>query len=1484
MNENEQHTGFRKWGRRILWVFAVFLGLLIILRLSLKTDTVQNWVKDYVVATANQQLNAELSIDQLSGDLLREVNLSGLRLMQEDTLAQIDSIYAAYNIWSAIGGQIEISDLIVYQPRVNLRQEKGQWNVQDLIPESRDTTGTLSLDIDNFELRKGAVSVQSDSLPVESYFTIDTLMLSSSLNYRNENYSFHLRDLSFLLENTELDQPLKVQTSATAQENSITLDQLILATGNSMIYSSGYASPPDSSIRFNFSASPVSWRDIASYVHDFPLRENLQIDLSLSGNPEQFKVILAMESPALNSFQISSRFQWGSSLVLQGIEMEAQFINFAGLLADTTLPSLQDLSAVFSGRIDVANYRQGQGDFTFSANDISRDPYRVDRLSGKGSLHSDKVTLDVEARTTDQRATAEVQVEQLWEDLPVIQSKINAANIDPGYWVQDSSYAGNISFRTEFSGRGWYPQERPWNYSVRMNDSRFMGQSISAFSAEGKVSGESGNMDARIQLLEGETGILADWQNLNGTPTYSYQIRARDLDLGGLAGTEEFNTALNGEISGSGRGFDLASMRQKTSVTIDSSLVNNELVRRLSADLLIRDSVAVVDTARLQSAIAEGSFSLRMNLLDWYHPKNELSVDLLLKELQTLAPLADVEELSAEGRIDGKLSPLENENLRFSGTVDLSNLKYNELFAAERAEGFLDITLQPNVKYLADLNLVKPTFSGVQLQNFGLETRGIYADSVARGQYKFQFSGTQEQRIEQAGSYSLAKDSISVMTKELKFISDYRTLSLEKPFELLVRNDTLRMDTMRISSGNEAFLEMGIPLATANEQHGYVRGKSLNTSVIQNSLFGKTFLGGMLSGYFEISRKDTAMNARGDMQLTEITYQGSDFDSLSVEGRIENERLEGTLSLKNGGKQLIDGEADLPFKLGNPEKFPASFYGEPVSGRLQMQDIAIEQFDSLFAEAGITETTGLLTFRGKLDGTAGQPDFTADVRLEKATLSGIPVDSVTAGVNYRHGDAELALNASVISMQQKAAQISARIPLFIDTKSFYVELPEDQDSLLIDIETNNFNLVALNDFLDDQTYQQVSGRLNGMVHIYGEVEDLKTDGQLTLDKGTVRLVPAGIRIDNIRAEVDFFSNQIRLTNFSARSGKGNLQATGVVAVEQLVPGGIDISVEAENFRAANTPQYNAVINLDSRIQGEFTQPDVNGSLEFISGFIELQNFGEKSVEKVQLDSLEEESEPAVSYYDSLALDMSVSFNRRFYIRNQRYLDMEVELDGDVSLVKEQNQDLKLFGSINTPDGYASPFGKQFNLQEGTVTFTGDPTNPKLHIRTRYEPPQTQESVVIWYIIEGTVENPQFKYESQPPMELENMISYTLFGQPFYALDSWKQVVASSGSNTTAADVALDVLLDRVEALATQKLGIDVVRIENSSAGGETGTSITTGWYLNPKVFFAIQNVITGSTPDTGFLLEYMLREDLKLIIKQGYGIREGIDLKWNYDY
>lgn len=1482
MNSN-RHSGWRRWARRFAWALAMLLLVGILLRLSLKTDVVQGWVKNLAVSTANQQLNARLSVDKLSGDLWDEVTISGIQLVQEDTVAQIDSVHTSYNIWSFLGGHIELSQLHIYQPKANLRQQDGRWNVQDIMPQSEETSGgTFSFTVGNLTLTEGYVSVQSNSLP-DSSFTIQNLGLSSSLGYSEKDYHINLRDLSFRVENTKLEQSLEIQTSASASKDKITLEKLIFASGNSVVRSKGYASPVDSTIKFDLSASPISWKDITSYVQDYPLRENAKVDLAISGRPEQFALMLSMEAQGVDSLDITGRFQWQSSLVLEQFQAQAQYLNLRDLFADSTMPSLQELNTAFSGRVDLANYENGQGNLSFSANKITQPPYHLDTISGEGTLENQEINLRFKAQQDQQKVAATLQAKQIWSDLPSVNATVDAANIDPSFLMQDSSYAGDISFQSEVSGQGWYPQKRPWDYSLNMNESRFMGQPIAEFSAKGKVSENNGNLDARMKIRDGTVEISADLENAMNYPSYRYSIKTRGVDLGPLLAEDDFETVVNSTITGSGRGFDPATMSLQTSVSMDSSLVNKEFIRDLSAEISIRNSVATVDSARLRSTIAEGAFGLRYNLVQHFDPGNKLSFDLRLKDMEALAPLVGVDTLHAEGSLIGELNPMPDGNFRFLGNLDLRDVQYNELFTAQRARGSLEVRMQKDIAYLADLDLSAPTFSAVQLQELALKTKGHYADSLARGEYELQFSSPNEGRIEQSASYQLSANSARVRTTEFNIISDYRTLTLERPFEMTTQNDTLRMDTMRVSEGGGAFLEIGVPIISASEQRGYVRGKLLNTSVIQDCLFGKSYFKGLLSGQFEIARKDTNLDAHGELLLSDMEYHDTHFDSLRATGRIANERLDGTLAIHNEGRQLIDGSTDLPFKLGDPESFPPSFFKQPVSGNIRVRDISIERLDSLFADIGITESSGIFSFRGTLSGQAGEPQFTANASLGNATLSGVSVDSVTAGVDYRHDASELELDASVLSLRQRAAQITARIPLFIDMKTFHADLPEPTDSIAVNVETNNFNLQALNDFLDRRKLQKVTGQLDGMVKVQGAMNDLKTDGKLVLKNGGFRLIPAGITVKNVGSTLHFDDNQIRLANLSAKSGNGSLKASGKMALQKLVPGNLEFSVEAQNFRAANTSQYNAVVNVDAEASGTLTNPNVTGSLDVISGFLKLQNFGEKSVETIELDSLENNG-PDASIYDSLALDMDVNFDRRFYIRNQRYLEMEIELDGQLDLLKESGGDLQLFGTITTPNGYARPFGKEFKLEEGSVTFSGQPTNPQLMVRTKFEPPQTQEEIVIWYIIEGTVEDPKFKYESQPPMELENIISYTLFGQPFYALDSWKQVVASSGNNTTATDVALEVMLDRVEALATEKLGIDVVNIDNSRLGNETGTSITTGWYLNPKVFFAIQNVITGSTPDTGFLLEYKLRENLKFILRQGNGIRQGVDLKWNYDY
>ncbi|HKL18059.1 MAG TPA: translocation/assembly module TamB domain-containing protein, partial [Halalkalibaculum sp.] len=948
-------------------------------------------------------------------------------------------------------------------------------------------------------------------------------------------------------------------------------------------------------------------------------------------------------------------------------------------------------------------------------------------------------------------------------------------------------------------------------------------------------------------------------------------------------GLEDFSTALNLVLKGEGSGTGPGNLRMSTKIAVDSSVVNNERIQRLQADIGLKDSVATISNASLQSTIAEGSFDARLHLYNWYDIANELNLDLALKDLQSLAPLAGAESLQAEGSVTGKLVPAKPGDLKFTGSIALSNLKYDELFASTGASGNVELQLKQELEYSADLALDSPIFSTVQLQDLKVNTTGRVIEEDIEGAFSLNFTGPEESELIHAGEYRISADSIEVGTDRLDVSGSQGTLSLQQPFDVKVIDRSVRMDTLRLSSADGAMLELAVPYADSVRQRGYLRGRNLNMSVIQNTLLGETYFDGVLTGNLAVANSDTSLEATGRLSFSQVKYRETSLDSLNMDLELADMQLKSRISVADEGDELLAGSLNIPFRPGDPQQFEESFFEERVEGSLRVKRLALNRFKNLMNDMGMAETEGILRVQADLSGTAGTPEFRAELSLDSALVSGVKIDSITAGLRYLHQSSTLSMNATVNTLKQKVADIDAEVPLSVDLKQGKVSLPGEQDSINVNLVTNNFNLAAVNDFVDRDVIRNIKGKLNGSVRVTGTPDDLVTKGMLNVTESSLRVVETGVTIDGIKAGLAFEPDLITLTEFSARSGSGSMNMNGSLAFEELIPGDINLSLRARNFKVANTSEYNAAVDLNTKVTGSFTRPDVSGKLTVLNGFVQLDNFGEKSVETIQLDSTEQ-TDYTVGIYDSLSMDMDISFNRRFFIRNQRYLEMEVELDGSVDMLKDAGSDLQMFGSLEAVNGYARPLGKRFELEEGIVTFSGDPANPNLNIRTIFEPPQPEEEVKIWYIIEGSVEEPQFKYESSPPMELEDILCYTLFGQPCFALESWKQAIASTGSNTGATGLALELFADRIETLASQSLGIDVVKIENTTVGGEAGTSITTGWYINPKVFFAIQNVISGSSPDTSFLLEYMLLENLKLIISQGNDARQGVDIKWNYDY
>ncbi len=1073
---------------------------------------------------------------------------------------------------------------------------------------------------------------------------------------------------------------------------------------------------------------------------------------------------------------------------------------------------------------------------------------------------------------------------RIWSERPSVSVAFSGDGINPENWLPDQSLSGSLTFNGKVSGLGWFPEQNAWNYEVNVSESQLMNQRLDEAAFSGKFNTQMFTNKSRLLIADSRMELQAEVQQLRSSPEFSYSLDAQNLNIADISGFEEYPSDITATASGEGQGTSLENLQLQATVQADSSTFKGERIEQLALNVRLNDSLIFIQQGDLHSTIADAGFTGQFDLGNYYSTENNLDMDIQVKDVSSFASLAGTETLQAKGQINGRLRPTGRDSLVFEGTIDMQGINYDSLFIADRISGDVNASLAEQPWYSVDLSINEPVISSLNLQNISLKTQGQLADEVPEGSFEIALEKTGEGRIFSAGRYRVSGDTSSVTLNEFDLTSAVRTLSLQHPFHAQYSNGAFQTDTLRIQSNDEsAFMELAVPYADSLQQRAYFKADNLNLAVIQDAIFDDAYFEGTAFGEVQLNRTDSTLQTTSDVVMSNLVYKQTELDTLRLQANIQNERLEGMLELYQNGDLIVEGAADIPFATTDPSALPDSFFQSPVSGNLQLHAIELNRFNTLLEEFGYENIKGTLQFDGTLDGQAGEPRLNATLSLVDAQLSGVPIDSMITSLDYSHENSSLDLNAKITSLKQEALRADAQMPLNIDMRTLEVSLPGPQDSVLVDVVADDFNLRALNEFLNPQMARNLQGRLNGNVQVSGPRDNLQTDGQLNLQNGAVRVVRAGIRLDDIRSTLLFEPGRIVLDNLRMNSGNGRLTAQGYLEMEQLVPGNLNVTVNAENFRAANTDQYNALINLGLKVTDSVTSPDITGNLEMISGFVELDNFGEKSVEEVQLDTTLA-LETQTSLYDSLSLNMDIEFDRRFFVRNQRYLEMEIELEGQLDILKDPAQDLQLFGTLNTVQGYARPLGKRFELEEGALAFSGPPDNPQINIRTLYEPPQADQEVQIWYVIEGTVEDPQFKYESKPPMDLAGIISYTLFGQPFYKLNPAEQSVASSSSNNAAADFAMEVLLDRLESIATRRLGIDVVRIEQTRIGGESGTSITTGWYVNPKVFFAIQNVITGSTPTTGFYLEYYLRENLKLILSQGNENRQGVDLQWEYDY
>ncbi len=1514
MTETEIQTKKR---RRWPWItLAVILVLLAGLRLALRNDLLLDYIRTQAETQVSGMIHGELRIDRISGDLWSHVTVEGIAVFGDrdgdgpagaaDTAAHedgtastrtpgpllsLDTLHVSWSVFDLLFRRpFEIRKLHALGFRADLVQyEDGNWNVLELLPEelfAGDKEPDEESSIPAFvlsEVRFTAPEISVDAralLPGEPLAVRD-LVTHLRLGSNAAGFFADIYQLDLYLHESRLDAPVQLSSEASWDGRLITLDKLLIATAYSLFEATGSYDDVTYATRFQALLDPLAWREVEAYAEEYPIKQNLSVELRVGGSRQNLQAGLTLNAPGLEQFSIDTRWSVMQEPVLRSLSMGSGRIDAATLTGNDTLQvSIAGFSLSMEGAVPLMEWDRIQLDGNLILEDARFDVYSVDVLELGLAVSHGTINADVAVRKGEESVRASLEAVRWWEEDLEWAFSWQASEMNPAYWAALDEPQVRITMEGSVTGTGYSPGETPWIAGITLERLAMDGYPDVTAEVDAELTGERIVVKSPVRIDGMELDLDADVLWSLDEPFYAATVLFRNLDASRFPGLEQLATDINGRVELNGTGFDPETMALDAAFVMTQSSINRQPFEELTLDLQLRQGIARVEQATLVSEPATANLSLRQNILDLYDLQNRLDFELELRDLQGFANLVGAEVFNVPGRLTGTIQADADGQLVLQSELELHSIRYDTL-RVEEVTGSASAILADEIRFHADLEIHDPSFGDYAIRDITFTTDGLLSDAGITGSYIFQIFVDQDSGIRQEADYSLS-DTIWVHTRELELTDPADTYLLQRPFDIVITDGSVRVDTLHLASQSGSELRLHLDRTPEVPWAGFFDAQNTDLGQLQYIFLDEPLFLAIFSGAIHFRLDEDNLEVSGRADIRELEWDGLRLDSIRLNFDIGDHRLKTDATIWDDDITLLRSEFDLPFEPVDPGELGRDFFDRPVSGYLRIQPFEIERFEDLLGEFGLERTLGEFSLSTDLSGTAGAPELTGRLDLKNGTLSDVAIDSLIMEWDYDHTRSDFTLSSRIHSLGQKAAEISGQVPLHLDFQAMEFAGPDPDDEISLKLFTSDFDLAAFNDFLDPDLLRNMQGNLNADMTLGGSISAPVVEGMLALTNGQVRLVENQVTLRNIRVNLDMEHGRLVLQELSIQS-VGSLTGRGEIALDGMRPGQIDLNFRATNFRAFNTRDREIYAGMNVTMTGTLEEPVLNGTVRWERGTLYLDEFGEREVEEVILDEELDEEPEGPKFFERLAMELTFSVDRNAFVRNRRDPEIYLAPQGEIDIVKEAFGDLQLFGEMGITSGHVTTFNKRFQLERGDVTFSGDPTEPQLNIRTLYRPRQQYEEISIFFIITGTLSDPEFEYESEPEMELQDIISYTLFGRPFHALAGWEQTMSGRSDGSMATNLAVDIMLDRIENLAADRLGIDVIEIENSRRGGG-GTSVKAGKFVSDRLFIAFLQELGGTETARQVIVEYMLRRNLDLIITAGDDRSSGVDVLWRYDY
>jgi autotransporter translocation and assembly factor TamB len=609
--------------------------------------------------------------------------------------------------------------------------------------------------------------------------------------------------------------------------------------------------------------------------------------------------------------------------------------------------------------------------------------------------------------------------------------------------------------------------------------------------------------------------------------------------------------------------------------------------------------------------------------------------------------------------------------------------------------------------------------------------------------------------------------------------------------------------------------------------------------------------------------------------FSEGMYKGLALSELHIQSTYRDERADAEASFLGPEGKLADLRGTMSCRLA---LYPFAFRFEPETFALTMaaDDLSIADLAPYWPPAGAMDgrISGYVNIFGDADG----PVMDASLAGSELVYRDFRLPDIEGSAAYQADT--LQILAAGFRDDLKVLDVSGAVPVRLSLLPARVE--PGPDSMRVSVHVHDFDISNIDGLTRHPEYA-VTGKAEFIAEVGGSINDPLVMGRLFLREGSLYLRQQRLTYQSLEADLEFDSDRIAITEIRAvEDDEGFLSLTGIVHHDRFRPGDFDIRAVGSDVRIPFYPGLSGRMSPDLRLQGTRDAPVVSGDIRIPRGQVNLdvlfsQHPSEiKIIEPAARDNgvftLPDQPPPALTFPDPLRADITVTVPGNVWLRGE---DESIEIRGKVNLEKEPGRSFVVHGPLSAVRGTYRFRGKLFKITSGELNFIGqDVIDPPLDIQAET---RIGEVRIIIYLT-GTYERLNMRFDSDPPMDEVDIISYLIFGRP--------QTSLTEGESFRAAEAALaitgQIAADELREILGDRFRIDYIDISAGSGGFQHG-SLSMGKYVTPRVFVIYRHTFAAEDPQQ-VEVYYEINRHFSLETQANDEKTLGVDLIWKYEF